>query len=131
MKQRLTRLAKLYGVLWVLTTASFWPFYQNSQMALFHIILIQYSAFPAVTFLLSILIGREPLPVRYLCLVPVCFSLAHMLCTLLTLSLSQYLLAGVASVPELPEFLAVVLLSGAGLLLGRLLGWLCRKLRAK
>lgn len=131
MKQRLIRLAKLYGVLWVLTVASFWPFYRNSQMALFHIILIQYIAFPALTVLLSILIGKEPLPVKYLCLVPVGFSLAHMLCTLLTLSLSQYLLAGVASVPEFPEFLAVVLLSGAGLLIGRLLSRLCRSLRAK
>lgn len=98
----------LYGIIWVLSAITFWLFYKNSQMAMLHVIVVQYVVMPVVTLISSIFVGRAHLPTKYVWLMPVCFSVAYLLYGLLTLSLSQYLLAKVMSVPEFLIFLLVL-----------------------
>lgn len=108
----------LYGIIWVLSAITFWLFYKNSQMAMLHVIVVQYVVMPVVTLISSIFVGRAHLPTKYVWLMPVCFSVAYLLYGLLTLSLSQYLLAKVMSVPEFFDFLTGLVSSAIGLLIG-------------
>lgn len=108
----------LYGIIWVLSVITFWLFYKNSQMAMLHVIVVQYVVMPVVTLISSIFVGRAHLPTKYVWLMPVCFSVAYLLYGLLTLSLSQYLLAKVMSVPEFFDFLTGLVSSAIGLLIG-------------
>ena len=108
----------LYGIIWALSAITFWLFYKNSQMAMLHVIVVQY----VVTLISSIFVGRAHLPAKYVWLMPVCFSVAYLLYGLLTLSLSQYLLAEVMSVPEFFDFLIGLVSSAIGLLIGIALG---------
>ena len=98
---------KVYGAIWALTVLAFWPFYQNSQISLFNIIVIQYVILPIATFILSVFIGKERSSIKLIWLVPICFSIAHIACRLLTQSLAQYILAGVAAFPGITDFLFI------------------------
>ena len=122
MKKRLKIITGVYCLILSLIIVTFWPFYQNSQMALFHIIIGQYIILPVMTFILSIFIGKEHLPVKYIWLVPICFSVAKVLCSLATMSLGQYVLTGRAGVPEIAEFIVIIVISSAGLLIGWVIG---------
>ena len=64
----------LYGIIWVLSAITFWLFYKNSQMAMLHVIVVQYVVMPVVTLISSIFVGRAHLPTKYVWLMPVCFS---------------------------------------------------------
>ena len=101
----------LYGIIWVLSAITFWLFYKNSQMAMLHVIVVQYVVMPVVTLISSIFVGRAHLPTKYVCV-------AYLLYGLLTLSLSQYLRAKVMSVPEFFDFLTGLVSSAIGLLIG-------------
>ena len=111
-------MVKVYGIIWVLIAIVFWLFYQNPQMSLLNIIIGQYVILPILTFILSVFIGKEHLSVKYIWLVPICFSIAYIVCRLLTQSLAQYILAGVAAFPGITDFLFIVILSVVGLLIG-------------
>lgn len=108
----------VYGVLWALAVITFWFFYKDSQRAMFHVIVVRYGLLPVLTFILSILIGKEYIPARYVWLVPICFSIAYLGYVLLTLSLGLYVLAGNVSLPEIPDFLFCLIISAIGLLIG-------------
>ena len=69
----------LYGIIWVLSAITFWLFYKNSQMAMLHVIVVQYVVMPVVTLISSIFVGRAHLPTKYVWLMPVCFSVAYLL----------------------------------------------------
>lgn len=58
----------LYGIIWVLSAITFWLFYKNSQMAMLHVIVVQYVVMPVVTLISSIFVGRAHLPTK-ICLV--------------------------------------------------------------
>lgn len=111
-------IVKVYGAIWALLVIAYWPFYQDSQMSLLNIIIGQYVILPILTFILSVFIGKEHLPIKYIWPVPICFSIAHIVCRLLTQSLSQYILAGVAAIPGITDFLFIIIISVAGLLIG-------------
>lgn len=108
----------LYSIIWVVAAVTFWLFYKNSQMAMLHVIVVQYVVIPIITLVSSVFVGKAHLPARYLWLIPICFSVAYLLYGLLTLSLSQYLLADVASLPEISDFLTGIISSAIGLLIG-------------
>lgn len=118
MKNRHLFIVKAYGAIWALIVIAFWSFYQNSQMALFNIIIGQYVILPILTFILSIFIGKEHCSAKYIWFVPICFSIAYIVCRLLTQSLAQYILAGVAAFPGVTDFLFIVIISVVGLLIG-------------
>lgn len=118
---------KVYGATWGLTVLTFWLFYQNSQMSLFNIIAGQYVILPIVTFILSIFIGKKPSLVKDIWRVPICFSIAHIACRLLTQSLAQYILAGVAAFPGITDFLFIMIVSLVGLLTGFLISQFRKK----
>ena len=117
---------KVYGAIWALTVLAFWPFYQNSQISLFNIIVIQYVILPIATFILSVFIGKERSSIKLIWLVPICFSIAHIACRLLTQSLAQYILAGVAAFPGITDFLFIVIISVVGLLVGYIISMIKR-----
>lgn len=90
-------------------------------------IAVQAIALLGITFVLSFLLGKEILPLKELWFVPILFAAAYLLCRLFTLSLWQLLLAGTASLPNRYDFLALVLVSAAGLLAGAAWGRLGKK----
>ena len=112
----------LYGIIWAMAVITFWLFYKNSQMAMLHVVVVQYVVMPVVPFISSIFVGKVHLPTKYVWLMPVCFSVAYLLYGPLTLSLSQYLLADVMSIPEFFDFLTGLISSAIGIPIGIALG---------
>ena len=125
--RHLCKIATIYGFIWAALAISFWFFYNNSQMAMLHVIVVQYVSLPIIIFVFSIIIGIQRLPLRLSWITPVLFSITYLLYSLLTLSLAQFVLAGVASFPDIVDFIAAILLSTIGMLIGTGAGKLCKK----
>ena len=115
---RFYRLIRFYVAAWVLSVAVFWLFCRDPQMAMLHVIVVQYLFLPVLTVLLSFFLGREGLSIPQAGCVLLGFSAAYLLCRLLTLSLLEYLLSGAAALPGLYDILAILFLSAVGLLVG-------------
>ena len=96
-------------------------------MAMLHVIVVQYILLPTVTLIISILIGKEHSSKKHIWLVPICFTTAYLLSRLLTQSLLQQILAGVAAFPGIFDFLIMIAIS----FIGMLLGWRLGKMRGK
>ena len=116
--RRFYQLIRFYVAAWVLSVAVFWLFCRDPQMAMLHVIVVQYLFLPALTLLLSFFLGREALSIPQAGYVLLGFSAAYLLCRLLTLSLLEYLLSGAAALPGLYDVLAILFLSAVGLLVG-------------
>ena len=116
--RRFYQLIRFYVAAWVLSVAGFWLFCRDPQMAMLHVIVVQYLFLPALTLLLSFFLGREGLSIPQAGYVLLGFSAAYLLCRLLTLSLLEYLLSGAAALPGLYDVLAILFLSAVGLLIG-------------
>ena len=116
--RRFYRLIRFYVAAWALSVAVFWLFCRDPQMAMLHVIVVQYLFLPALTVLLSFFLGREALSIPQAGCVLLGFSAAYLLCRLLTLSLLEYLLSGAAALPGLYDILAILFLSAVGLLVG-------------
>lgn len=116
--RRFYRLIRFYVAAWALSVAVFWLFCRDPQMAMLHVIVVQYLFLPALTVLLSFFLGREALSIPQAGYVLLGFSAAYLLCRLLTLSLLEYLLSGAAALPGLYDVLAILFLSAVGLLIG-------------
>ena len=115
--RRFYRLIRFYVAAWVLSVAVFWLFCRDPQMAMLHVIVVQYLFLPVLTVLLSFFLGREALSIPQAGCVLLGFSAAYLLCRLLTLSLLEYLLSGAAALPGLYDILAILFLSAVGLLI--------------
>ena len=116
--RRFYQLIRFYVAAWVLSVAVFWLFCRDPQMAMLHVIVVQYLFLPVLTVLLSFFLGREGLSIPQAGYVLLDFSAAYLLCRLLTLSLLEYLLSGAAALPGLYDILAILFLSAVGLLIG-------------
>lgn len=116
--RRFYRLIQIFAAAWALSVAVFWLFCRDPQMAMLHVIVVQYLFLPALTVLLSFFLGREGLSIRQIGCVLLGFSAAYLLCRLLTLSLLEYLLSGAAALPGLYDVLAILSLPAVGLLIG-------------
>ena len=116
--RRFYRLIQIFAAAWALSVAVFWLFCRDPQMAMLHVIVVQYLFLPALTVLLSFFLGREALSIPQAGCVLLGFSAAYLLCRLLTLSLLEYLLSGAAALPGLYDVLAILSLSAVGLLIG-------------
>ena len=55
----------LYGIIWVLSAITFWLFYKNSQMAMLHVIVVQYVVMPVVTLISSIFVAERICQLKY------------------------------------------------------------------
>lgn len=115
---RFYRLIQIFAAAWALSVAVFWLFCRDPQMAMLHVIVVQYLFLPVLTLLLSFFLGRERLSIPQAGCVLLGFSAAYLLCRLLTLSLLEYLLSGAAALPGLYDILAILFLSAVGLLVG-------------
>lgn len=115
---RFYRLIRIFAAAWALSVAVFWLFCRDPQMAMLHVIVVQYLFLPALTLLLSFFLGREGLSIPQAGCVLLGFSAAYLLCRLLTLSLLEYLLSGAAALPGLYDILVILFLSAVGLLTG-------------
>ena len=115
---RFYRLIRIFAAAWALSVAVFWLFCRDPQMAMLHVIVVQYLFLPVLTLLLSFFLGRERLSIPQAGCVLLGFSDAYLLCRLLTLSLLEYLLSGAAALPGLYDILAILFLSAVGLLVG-------------
>ena len=115
--RRFYRLIRVYAVAWGLSVAVFWLFCRAPQMAMLHVIVVQYLFLPVLIVLLSFFLGREGLSIRQMGGALLGFSAAYLLCRLLTLSLMEYLLSGGAALPGLYDILAILFLSAVGLLI--------------
>ena len=115
---RFYRLIRIFAAAWALSVAVFWLFCRDPQMAMLHVIVVQYLFLPALTVLLSFFLGREALSIPQAGYVLLGFSAAYLLCRLLTLSLLEYLLSGAAALPGLYDVLAILSLPAVGLLIG-------------
>ena len=115
---RFYQLIRIFAAAWALSVAVFWLFCRDPQMAMLHVIVVQYLFLPALTLLLSFFLGREGLSIPQAGCVLLGFSAAYLLCRLLTLSLLEYLLSGAAALPGLYDVLAILSLSAVGLLIG-------------
>ena len=115
---RFYRLIRIFAAAWALSVAVFWLFCRDPQMAMLHVIVVQYLFLPVLTLLLSFFLGREGLSIPQAGCVLLGFSAAYLLCRLLTLSLLEYLLSGAAALPGLYDILAILFLSAVGLLVG-------------
>ena len=116
--RRFYRLIQIFAAAWALSVAVFWLFCRDPQMAMLHVIVVQYLFLPVLTLLLSFFLGREGLSIPQAGCVLLGFSAAYLLCRLLTLSLLEYLLSGAAALPGLYDILAILFLSAVGLLVG-------------
>ena len=116
--RRFYRLIRIFAAAWALSVAVFWLFCRDPQMAMLHVIVVQYLFLPALTLLLSFFLGREGLSIPQAGYVLLGFSAAYLLCRLLTLSLLEYLLSGAAALPGLYDILVILFLSAVGLLTG-------------
>ena len=116
--RRFYRLIQIFAAAWALSVAVFWLFCRDPQMAMLHVIVVQYLFLPVLTLLLSFFLGRERLSIPQIGCVLLGFSAAYLLCRLLTLSLLEYLLSGAAALPGLYDVLAILFLSAVGLLIG-------------
>ena len=116
--RRFYRLIRIFAAALVLSVAVFWLFCRDPQMAMLHVIVVQYLFLPVLTLLLSFFLGRERLSIPQAGCVLLGFSAAYLLCRLLTLSLLEYLLSGAAALPGLYDILAILFLSAVGLLVG-------------
>lgn len=116
--RRFYRLIQIFAAAWALSVAVFWLFCRDPQMAMLHVIVVQYLFLPVLTLLLSFFLGREGLSIPQAGCVLLGFSAAYLLCRLLTLSLLEYLLSGAAALPGLYDVLAILFLSAVGLLIG-------------
>ena len=116
--RRFYQLIRIFAAAWVLSVAVFWLFCRDPQMAMLHVIVVQYLFLPVLTLLLSFFLGREGLSIPQAGCVLLGFSAAYLLCRLLTLSLLEYLLSGAAALPGLYDVLAILFLSAVGLLIG-------------
>ncbi len=116
--RRFYRLIQIFAAAWALSVAVFWLFCRDPQMAMLHVIVVQYLFLPVLTLLLSFFLGRERLSIPQAGCVLLGFSAAYLLCRLLTLSLLEYLLSGAAALPGLYDILAILFLSAVGLLVG-------------
>ena len=116
--RRFYQLIRIFAAAWALSVAVFWLFCRDPQMAMLHVIVVQYLFLPALTVLLSFFLGREGLSIPQAGCVLLGFSAAYLLCRLLTLSLLEYLLSGTAALPGLYDILAILSLSAVGLLIG-------------
>lgn len=116
--RRFYRLIQIFAAAWALSVAVFWLFCRDPQMAMLHVIVVQYLFLPALTLFLSFFLGREALSIPQTGCVLLGFSAAYLLCRLLTLSLLEYLLSGAAALPGLYDILAILSLSAVGLLVG-------------
>lgn len=115
---RFYRLIRIFAAAWALSVAVFWLFCRDPQMAMLHVIVVQYLFLPVLILLLSFFLGREGLSIPQAGYVLLGFSDAYLLCRLLTLSLLEYLLSGGAALPGLYDILAILFLSAVGLLIG-------------
>ena len=115
---RFYQLIRIFAEAWALSVAVFWLFCRDPQMAMLHVIVVQYLFLPALTVLLSFFLGREGLSIPQAGYVLLGFSAAYLLCRLLTLSLLEYLLSGGAALPGLYDVLAILSLPAVGLLIG-------------
>ena len=115
---RFYQLIRIFAAALALSVAVFWLFCRDPQMAMLHVIVVQYLFLPALTLLLSFFLGREGLSIPQAGCVLLGFSAAYLLCRLLTLSLLEYLLSGAAALPGLYDVLAILSLSAVGLLIG-------------
>ena len=115
--RRFYRLIRFYVAAWGLSVAVFWLFCRDPQMAMLHVIVVQYLFLPVLTLLLSFFLGRERLSIPQAGCVLLGFSAAYLLCRLLTLSLLEYLLSGAAALPGMYDILAILFLSAVGLLI--------------
>lgn len=116
--RRFYQLIRIFAAVWALSVAVFWLFCRDPQMAMFHVIVVQYLFLPVLTLLLSFFLGSEGLSIPQAGCVLLGFSAAYLLCRLLTLSLLEYLLSGGAALPGLYDVLAILFLSAVGLLIG-------------
>ena len=116
--RRFYQLIRIFAAAWVLSVAVFWLFCRDPQMAMLHVIVVQYLFLPALTLLLSFFLGREGLSIPQAGCVLLGFSAAYLLCRLLTLSLLEYLLSGGAALLGRYDILAILFLSAVGLLIG-------------
>lgn len=114
---RFYQLIRIFAAAWALSVAVFWLFCRDPQMAMLHVIMVQYLFLPVLTLLLSFFLGREGLSIPQAGYVLLGFSAAYLLCRLLTLSLLEYLLSGAAALPGLYDILAILFLSAVGLLI--------------
>ena len=57
--RRIRNIIGAYSMIWILSIATFWVFCRDPQMAMLHIIVVQYILLPIVTLIISILIGKE------------------------------------------------------------------------
>ena len=124
---RLRKLAISYGIIWAVLVLSFWPFYNNSQMAMLHVIVVQYVALPIIIFVFSVIVATIHIPLRYAWTIPSFFTISYLIYRLFTLSLAQLVLAGVASFPDVFDFVAGVLISAIGMLIGTCVGALRKR----
>ncbi len=115
--RRFYRLIQIFAAAWALSVTVFWFFCRDPQMAMLHVIVVQYLFLPVLTLLLSFFLGREALSIPQAGCVLLGFSAAYLLCRLLTLSLLEYLLSGAAALPGLYDILAILFLSAVGLLI--------------
>lgn len=116
--RRFYQLIRIFAAAWALSVAVFWLFCRDPQMAMLHVIMVQYLFLPVLTLLLSFFLGREGLSIPQAGYVLLGFSAAYLLCRLLTLSLLEYLLSGAAALPGLYDILAILFLPAVGLLVG-------------
>ena len=116
--RRFYRLIQVFAAAWALSVAVFWLLCRDPQMAMLHVIMVQYLFLPVLTLLLSFLLGREGQSIPQAGYVVLGFSAPYLLCRLLTLSLLEYLLSGAAALPGLYDILAILFLSAVGLLVG-------------
>jgi len=116
--RRFYQLIRIFAAAWALSVAVFWLFCRDPQMAMLHVIVVQYLFLPVLTLLLSFFLGREGLSIPQAGCVLLGFSAAYLLCRLLTLSLLEYLLSGGAALPVRYDILAILFLSAVGLLVG-------------
>ena len=115
--RRFYQLIRIFAAAWALSVAVFWLFCRDPQMAMLHVIVVQYLFLPVLILLLSFFLGREGLSIPQAGYVLLGFSAAYLLCRLLTLSLLEYLLSGAAALPGLYDILAILFLSAVGLLI--------------
>ena len=120
MNRHLKIFAIIYGIAWAIFAVVFWIFFGNQRILQSYILPFKAVCLPMIILILSVFIGREDLPKSYFYFAPLIFAATFLVLTLLTDSLWHQLFSKISNYPKVLDFLAIVLISAVGILIGRI-----------
>lgn len=106
----------IYLGVWLFSVIVFWIFCKSAAALI--VIIFEYLMLPALSFILSLCVGKKAGFKNYSLVAPFVFGLMQLLWKLTAITLPQVLAMGYGAKPDIKEFFMVVIISAIGLTIG-------------